>query len=79
MEKGVGGGDNLNTTSPSGHSSLLKEEKFWEIVKAGFAHKRKKLSKNLADAGVQYKKTELGNKRAEELELKDWITLAQKT
>ncbi|MFZ2205666.1 MAG: 16S rRNA (adenine(1518)-N(6)/adenine(1519)-N(6))-dimethyltransferase RsmA [Minisyncoccia bacterium] len=55
----------------------INEGKFWEIVKAGFAHKRKKLSKNLADAGVKYKKTELGNKRAEELKLEDWITLAQ--
>ena len=27
----------------------IDEEKFWEIVKTGFAHKRKKLSGNLKD------------------------------
>lgn len=67
---------------------VLDEEKFWEIVRAGFAHKRKKLSSNLKKydpllisplAGGE--KTTLvktlGNKRAEELTLKDWITLVK--
>src|ERR1035437_7007846 len=54
----------------------LDEKKFWELVHAGFAHKRKKLSNNLKtiikDIPEEYK-----NKRAEELSLKDWISLAK--
>ncbi|MEI6280761.1 MAG: rRNA adenine dimethyltransferase family protein [bacterium] len=53
------------------------EEKFWEIVKTGFAHKRKKLSGNLKGL-VFLEKDELQNfadKRAENLTLKDWIAL----
>ncbi|MCC7160770.1 ribosomal RNA small subunit methyltransferase A [Candidatus Nomurabacteria bacterium] len=61
----------------------VNEDKFWEIVKAGFAHKRKKLSSNLKSS--KYFKDleknplfkELGNKRAEDLTLFDWITLAK--
>jgi 16S rRNA (adenine1518-N6/adenine1519-N6)-dimethyltransferase len=55
------------------------EEKFWGIVKAGFAHKRKKLSGNLK--GVLGLKKEIleefGNKRAEDLKLSNWITLSE--
>ncbi len=60
----------------------INEDNFWEIVKTGFSHKRKKLSSNLKSLS-NYKKNEnstlienLGNKRAEELTLKDWISLA---
>jgi len=63
------------------------EEKFWEIVKAGFAHKRKKLSSNLRKLCQGRPLTSpslskaaldsLGNKRAEDLSLEDWITLAR--
>ena len=55
------------------------EEKFWEIVKAGFAHKRKKLSSNLKNTILCPKDTltSLGNKRAEDLSLADWIMLAK--
>jgi 16S rRNA (adenine1518-N6/adenine1519-N6)-dimethyltransferase len=56
----------------------LSEEKFWQIVKAGFAHKRKKLSSNLKtlleDSPVLVEKLE--NKRAENLSLSDWLSLA---
>lgn len=61
----------------------VDEDKFWEIVKAGFAHKRKKLSSNLKSSKYfeDLKKNplfkELGNKRAEDLTLFDWITLAK--
>jgi 16S rRNA (adenine1518-N6/adenine1519-N6)-dimethyltransferase len=61
----------------------INEENFWEIVKTGFSHKRKKLSSNLKSLS-KYKKNEdssvledLGNKRAEELTLKEWILLAR--
>ncbi len=69
IKEGVGGGNSKDF-----------EQKFWEIVKAGFAHKRKKLSGNLKmlkntnfDLGP-----ELGNKRAEDLTLADWLLLAKK-
>jgi 16S rRNA A1518/A1519 N6-dimethyltransferase RsmA/KsgA/DIM1 with predicted DNA glycosylase/AP lyase activity len=55
------------------------EERFWEIVKAGFAHKRKKLSGNLKNV-ISYQGSPLiylGNKRAEDLSLIDWILLAK--
>jgi len=57
----------------------VNEEKFWEIVKAGFAHKRKKLSGNLKNVISCQRRplTELGNKRAEDLSLADWIALAK--
>ncbi|MFA5792009.1 MAG: 16S rRNA (adenine(1518)-N(6)/adenine(1519)-N(6))-dimethyltransferase RsmA [Candidatus Paceibacterota bacterium] len=55
------------------------EERFWKIVKAGFAHKRKKLSSNLKTLQNVNKTSisELGNKRAEDLTLLDWISLAR--
>ena len=60
----------------------LDEEKFWEIVKTGFAHKRKKLSGNLKSL-KNYKENafikSLENKRAEDLALSDWIKLTLST
>ena len=58
----------------------LDEAKFWEVVRAGFAHKRKKLSSNLKILSPKWKikdTEELGNKRAEELNLKEWINLSK--
>jgi 16S rRNA (adenine1518-N6/adenine1519-N6)-dimethyltransferase len=76
-----------NFTSPQPHpNSLLEgegrsidEQKFWEIVKTGFAHKRKKLSSNLKNTVLCQGRslTSLGNKRAEDLTLLDWIMLAK--
>ena len=54
----------------------INEKKFWEIVRAGFAHKRKKLSSNLKNLQVQAGPGH-GNKRAEDLSLLDWINLAK--
>ena len=57
----------------------ISEEKFWEIVKIGFAHKRKKLSSNLKSIlknKADLAKT-LGNKRAEDLSLLEWIKLTK--
>ena len=53
------------------------EERFWEIVKKGFAHKRKKLAGNLKDMVPREKLADFGNKRAEDLALDDWIFLAR--
>jgi 16S rRNA (adenine1518-N6/adenine1519-N6)-dimethyltransferase len=61
------------------------EEKFWQIIHAGFAHKRKKLSSNLKKTlklSTDLQKINeklLSNKRAEELSLADWIFLTQNT
>ena len=53
------------------------ENRFWEIVKKGFAHKRKKLAGNLKDMVPMEKLADFGNKRAEDLALDDWIFLAR--
>ena len=55
----------------------INEEKFWEIVRTGFAHKRKKLSSNLKNYIDKTYIKELKNKRAEELTLEIWLTLAK--
>ncbi len=54
----------------------IDEIKFWEIVKAGFAHKRKKLSSNLREKYQGLPLIFLGDKRAEDLTLMDWIKIA---
>ncbi len=60
----------------------INEEKFWRIVRTGFAHKRKKLSSNLKTLqknnykGISFLKT-LKNKRAEELTVTNWINVAK--
>ncbi len=54
--------------------NLINEEKFWEIVRAGFAHKRKKLSNNLKALGLAGF-IPFGGKRAENLKLEEWVKL----
>jgi 16S rRNA (adenine1518-N6/adenine1519-N6)-dimethyltransferase len=56
-------------------NNKVNEGLFWEIVKTGFAHKRKKLSSNLKTLknGSLVSVLSLGNKRAEDLTLSDWI------
>jgi 16S rRNA (adenine1518-N6/adenine1519-N6)-dimethyltransferase len=65
-------------------SALVNEEKFWGIVKAGFAHKRKVLIKNLEDIYPRqdlvqaFEKLKISEKtRAEDLSLDVWTILAQ--
>ena len=57
----------------------INEEKFWNLVKTGFAHKRKKLSGNLRGLISLEKLKTLGlaDKRAEDLSFKDWIALVK--
>jgi 16S rRNA (adenine1518-N6/adenine1519-N6)-dimethyltransferase len=57
----------------------VDEERFWELVKTGFAHKRKKLSGNLKGFFASKKEFlgHFGNKRAEDLTLADWISLSR--
>jgi 16S rRNA (adenine1518-N6/adenine1519-N6)-dimethyltransferase len=63
----------------------INEEKFFEVLRAGFAHKRKLLTKNLetfsAPSKIQkiFKDCGLSEKiRAENLKVSDWIGLAAK-
>jgi len=55
----------------------VNEEKFWEIVKTGFAHKRKKLSGNLKGMCQGESLASFGDKRAENLTLSDWVSLSK--
>ncbi len=71
----------LNPSPYKGEGKILDEKLFWEIIHAGFAHKRKKLSSNLKKYDLLFgggiASAGLGNKRAEELTLKDWIELVK--
>ncbi len=58
------------------------EEKFFEIIKAGFSQKRKKLSSNLTqimskeEVAVAFEKLKLDpNMRAEDMKLEQWLAL----
>ncbi len=51
------------------------EERFWEIVKTGFAHKRKILSGNLKGVVRDEILIKFGQKRAEDLSLEDWLNI----
>lgn len=63
----------------------VREEDFWELIHAGFAHKRKKLASNLKKTLQLDEKTRknyekmLGNKRAEDLALLNWLLLTKKS
>lgn len=52
------------------------EEKFWEIVKTGFAHKRKQLAGNLKGVVKDEILKNFEKKRAEDLSLEDWIHIS---
>ena len=54
----------------------VSEEKFWEIVKKGFAHKRKQLAGNLKEVAKDEILKEFGQKRAEDLTLADWMRIS---
>jgi len=71
---------NFSPRGTLGGGNQVDEARFWQIVKAGFAHKRKKLSSNLKvykGGSLITSLEELGNKRAEDLSLSDWISLAK--
>ncbi|OGI91003.1 ribosomal RNA small subunit methyltransferase A [Candidatus Nomurabacteria bacterium RIFCSPLOWO2_01_FULL_40_15] len=68
---------NLFTRSNLVGGERINEEKFWEIVKAGFSHKRKKLGGNLKNLCLKEDLKLFADKRAENLTLLDWISLAR--
>jgi 16S rRNA A1518/A1519 N6-dimethyltransferase RsmA/KsgA/DIM1 with predicted DNA glycosylase/AP lyase activity len=54
------------------------EEKFWQIVRAGFAHKRKKLTNNLKLKPKIFEKLKIPiNSRAENLNIDQWKKLVK--
>jgi len=54
------------------------EQKFFEILRKGFAHKRKLLMKNLGATKEIFKKCSMPEKaRAEDLSVEDWLCLAK--
>lgn len=62
--------------SRANFASAAEERRFFELVKAGFAHKRKLLAKNLAEAGIET--LHISPKaRAEDLPLPSWLTLVR--
>jgi len=70
-----------NISNKNFTNSNISESRFFEVVKKGFAHKRKRLMKNLD--GVVTKKHFMNcnlseNSRAEELQVENWLCLAQK-
>lgn len=58
-------------------ASREMEQRFFALVKAGFAHKRKLLASNLKDAGLVVD-VPLGKVRAEDVPLEKWLMLAAK-
>lgn len=54
----------------------VSELRFFEVVKAGFAHKRKQLKNNLKGVIDDTKLETVGMRRAEELTVQEWIDLA---
>jgi 16S rRNA (adenine1518-N6/adenine1519-N6)-dimethyltransferase len=57
-------------------NSGTNEAKFWEIVKAGFAHKRKQLGGNLKQVVTAEKLAPFAAKRAENIRLFEWFDLS---
>jgi 16S rRNA (adenine1518-N6/adenine1519-N6)-dimethyltransferase len=58
----------------------ITEQRFFEVVKAGFAHKRKQLGSNLSSAINEKKFEECGidkKARAENLKVENWVCLAK--
>jgi 16S rRNA (adenine1518-N6/adenine1519-N6)-dimethyltransferase len=65
-----------NCTREKLQNGKMEEKKFFEILKKGFAHKRKLLIKNLGVSEEVFEKAGIPLKiRAEDLKVEDWITL----
>lgn len=71
---------NISNKIFNNKKSKLTEKRFFEVVKAGFAHKRKQLGSNLDKIVSNEKFTECKidpKRRAETLNKDDWICLAE--
>ncbi len=70
-----------NVSNDIFEKNKITEERFFEVVKKGFAHKRKQLGRNLDDVVEKNKFEECGidlKTRAEELKAEDWVCLSRK-
>lgn len=69
----------ISGISRSNFSSKEHEERFFSILHAGFAHKRKLLSSNLRDAGIDapFPPSVPLKARAEDVRLTEWLALAR--
>lgn len=68
------------TDVKSSFSSSKEEERFFELLKTGFMHKRKRLAKNLETCGGEVFLTKAGinpNTRPEDVSLDEWRRLAK--
>jgi 16S rRNA (adenine1518-N6/adenine1519-N6)-dimethyltransferase len=66
----------IRDISRKNFASSEQEEKFFTLLHAGFAHKRKFVRKNLLEAGLSSGDIPL-KARAEDLSLSDWLTLSR--
>jgi len=64
----------IRDISKSRFADTTAEARFFELIHAGFAHKRKLLAGNIKGVGVILPE-KLSKKRAEDLSLADWLTL----
>jgi len=74
----------IGNISRAGFKDVKEEERFFEVIRTGFAHKRKRLAKNLEErwereaVSAAFKVVGLGeNARAEDLALEEWKTLTR--
>ena len=63
--------------SRSHFENTAHEKRFFALIHAGFGHKRKRLAKNLAEAGFTDEAMRVGEVRAEDLHLPQWLALAK--
>lgn len=74
----------IGAISRAGFGGQEEEERFFEIIRAGFAHKRKRLKRNLEECAQKeaiaaaFEAASLGeNTRAEDLSLETWKALTR--
>ena len=66
----------IHGISRQNFASPIEEERFFELIRAGFAHKRKFVRKNLVEAGLSA--GDIPEKaRAEDLPLSAWLSLTR--
>ncbi len=64
----------IGNISRGNFATSAEEDRFFAFIHAGFGHKRKRLGKNLVEAGLPSAGV-LDDARAEDLALEDWLTL----
>ncbi len=74
----------IGNISRSGFTDTTEEERFFEVIRAGFAHKRKRLAKNLEEKFSKEMVTHAfnvaaldANVRAEDISLETWKVLTR--